>query len=105
MSLTTFEKWFALDALSPVSVKIRSPDDFYVDQDVSISGGNLITTIIMCGEGRTPEEAIEHHWVIHVQDLQSNRYLLTGDGRRVRWNGFMWNDVPQHLIVKETIAT
>jgi len=48
----------------------------------------------VAGLGMTPEAAVEEVWRKCVTELPTNMYLRTADGRRVRWNGFMWVDVP-----------
>lgn len=86
----------ALNALSEIEIKIRKPGDWYVLQRIDIKQKHTMCSV--AGNGHDPEEAILDHWKQAVDDLPEDQYLVArkGDIRRaVRWNGFMWEDVPE----------
>jgi hypothetical protein len=98
----------ALNALAEIKISIRTPGDWYVLQSVNIREKNVMVGV--CGNGKTPEEAIEDHWRQAVDDIIEDHwrqavddigdhYLVAREGghprRAVRWNGFMWEDVPE----------
>lgn len=90
------EKAAALDALAEISLKVRGPGDWYVSQDVQIKDDCVLRGEY--GNGATPEDAVLDHWKRLVEDI-GGLYLIArtkADNRRaVRWNGFMWTDVPE----------
>lgn len=87
----------AIIAIGEFSVKFREGkwrlggnDPFYVSQDVEISDGAICTGAY--GNGFTPEEAIRNHWDI-ISNTKPNEHLVFGpDRKRVKWNGFMWEE-------------
>lgn len=87
----------ALDALAEFEIKFRKMGDWYVSQNVEIKDSAILRSA--CGNGSTPDEAIEDHWRQLVDDIAATPlYLVTrasSDTKRraVRWNGFMWMDV------------
>ena len=89
------EKAAALNALADIAIKIRAPNDWYVSQSVEIKDGGVL--VGKYGNGSTPKEAVENHWLELVDKLPPDKYLVihaNGDNRRaVRWNGYMWADV------------
>jgi len=99
--LTWQEKAAALDALSEIRLLIRKPGDWYVHQNVSVGDGSA-TLVGAYGNGETPEAALNDHWRALVTDLvgcgPTEKYLVVSGekgNRRVRWNGFMWIELPQ----------
>lgn len=73
-----------------VALRMRSPDDWYVDAGMSIGGNGMLEGSY--GFGPDPEAAVGSHWRIY-SELPPARYAVTGYGpneRRARWNGFMW---------------
>lgn len=94
------QKAAALDALAEISVMIRKPGDWYVSQRVEIKDGGILRGDY--GNGETPQAAIEDHWRNMVDNIGS-RYLVAHAGterrRAVRWNGFMWMDIPERTSV------
>jgi hypothetical protein len=70
--------------------RIGGPEPFYVSQDVEISDGHICCGSY--GNGFTPEEAIRDHWSI-ISNLKPDQHLVVGrERKRVKWNGFMWED-------------
>jgi hypothetical protein len=94
-TLTWEQKAAALDTLGNIEIKMRRPGDWFCAQSgVSVADGHFLYG--GCGNGATPQEAIEDLWRYLVDDLLANRYVAIGGmdiTRRVRWNGFMWQDV------------
>ncbi len=86
--LTTKEKFKAIDKLSAATIGLNMNDKWYVTQGVEIDEG--VKKVIDYGMGDTLEEAISDHW-----EILTNAPLIRiiQGGRRVRWNGFMWDDV------------
>lgn len=87
----------ALEALAEISIKFRKPGDWYVSQDnVEIKDSRCLVGTF--GNGATPQAAIEDHWKQLVYDIGA-KYLVINPAltkrRAVRWNGFMWMDVPE----------
>lgn len=94
------QKFDALGAIgTEISVRMRKPGDWYVDH----RGVDTKETPDSCclvgryGNGSTPEEAIENHWR-RLTEEQPLAYLWVsefGKNRKVRWNGYMWRDLPE----------
>ncbi len=86
----------ALNALEQISIMIRSPNDWYIQQRTEVGGDGCLTG--QYGNGETPERAIIDHWNKLVNDLPSDRYLVVGGSsanrKQYRWNGYMWEDLP-----------
>ena len=97
MALTWEQKLEALQCLGDVCLRMRKPGDWYVSASGREIGGDgcLVGEF---GNGTTPEEAVEDEWMRYVTELPLGRYIVLGafsDNRRhVRWNGFMWQDIP-----------
>jgi hypothetical protein len=95
------QKFAALKSLSPLSsdcaVFMRKPGSWYVTLGSIEIGGDGVLTMVS-GDGDTPRAAIEDAWE-RVTSLGPNRYLVLNAGsdarRHVRWNGFMWAEVPK----------
>ena len=95
------QKLEALQALGDCALRMRSPDDWYVSQnstelkmhaDDYCLGGKY-------GNGHSPEEAVEDHWRVLVDDLPPEAMIIIHAmsrerRRQVRWSGYMWKDVP-----------
>lgn len=90
------EKLSALQALTDTCLRMRSPGDWYVMAHGRCIGGDGFLRGSY-GNGKTPQEAVEDDWrQMTTHPLSS--YIVVGSGekeRRVRWNGFMWVDVPR----------
>lgn len=94
-AMTWQQKAAALDALREIELHIRAPGDWYVHQGISIGGDGVL--VGSYGNGETPELAIEDHWRIYCEELPHDRYIVIEGGiarRHVRWNGYMWQDLP-----------
>lgn len=99
MTLDWQQKAAALAALAELSIKCRKAGDWYVSQNVEIKDNSVLRGEY--GNGSTPQEAIEDHWQRLVTNLEKSPLYLVAragggeDRRAVRWNGFMWQDVPE----------
>ncbi len=90
----------ALNALSPVgevALHMRKPGDWYLlVKGVEIGGDGTLG--LVGGNGLNPFNAIENYWNNATRNLPTSKYLVLSalqSGRRhVRWNGFMWEDLP-----------
>lgn len=95
--MNTQQKAEALNALAEISVMIRKANDWYVSQSVEVKNGNILEGEY--GNGTTPDEAIENHWLKLVDDLPANKYLVLGaygeNRKAVKWNGYRWEDYPE----------
>lgn len=96
--MTWEQKLAALNAIGECSLLMRSPGDWYVWQEgVRLSDGDFETT--GGGDGVTPEATVNDTWRKMVTDLKDNAVIVcrksNGDRRYVRWNEFMWVDVPE----------
>lgn len=96
------EKMFALNALAEVSVRMRKPGDWYVDQNVSVKDGCVLVSAY--GNGSTPEEAVNNHWeeiaikTSSMKPIVVIKYTDEGSDRKhYFWNGFMWCDCTPSL--------
>jgi hypothetical protein len=98
------QKAEVLAGLAELSIKFRekewrigAAEPWYVNQGIDVGGDGLLRGTY--GNGHTPQEAIENHWRLLVTELPGGSYLVTrsptDERRRVRWNGFMWADVPE----------
>lgn len=94
--LTTDQKFQAINALSPASLKMRQPCDWYVEQSVEIRDGGIL--IGEYGNGATPQDAIEEHFE-KLTSVKYPRYIVASTGspqrKAVRWNGFMWDHISE----------
>ena len=90
------EKLHALNAIADVSLRMRKPGDWYVDQSVEIGGMNCLL-LGDYGNGVSPEEAVQAHWQRLVVDLKPKEYLVIHAGteyrKHFRWNDFMWKEL------------
>lgn len=96
-SMTWEQKLAALKALGETSLKMRKPGDWYVEQigvEVKEVDGNGVIGG-RHGDGRTPEEAVNNHWIelTEREPLAYVRIKHLGERQHVKWNGFMWADV------------
>lgn len=99
--MTWEQKLQALQALiGPLDtcLGMRHPGNWYVRQrGVEIGGDGMLTGPSVSGQ--TPEKAVEAYWN-RLTELKPNFYIVTNamsttERRQVRWNGFMWEDVPK----------
>lgn len=96
------EKWAALNALTSefAGCEMRMHTDMMFS--VAIAGraeiGNKHMLTSLCGRGNTPEAAIDDLWR-QATNLKDDEFIVINASdrskrRQVRWNGFMWADVP-----------
>lgn len=104
-NMTWEQKFAACMALSPATLHMRKPGDWYVSQNVEIKNGIMLMGEY--GNGRTPEEAVSEHFA-KLTNLQSNQYLVVNaysdDRIAVRWNGFMWAPITEATRTVEVAA-
>ena len=86
-----FEAMRSLVGHFSICIRMRKPGDWYVNATGRNIAGQGFTRGT-CGDGVTPQEAIEDDWRQYVDALPEGQYIAVGD-RKVRWNGFMWKDV------------
>lgn len=83
------QKLHALKAITSTHLEMREPDDWYVRAHArSIEDGTMLRGAY--GDGATPQAAVESDW---AQMTALGVVVVLKDNRRVRWNGFMWEDV------------
>jgi hypothetical protein len=99
--LTTEQKLEAVQALvGPfgVELKMRAPGGWYVSLRLDIGGDGFLSSAAY--NGTTPFAAIDQMWR-EITNLPEGKYLVVrvadAGERRVRWNGFMWQDVPRTI--------
>lgn len=74
--------------------------DWYASVAAEIAGDGLLSAI--CGRhSESVDAAILEAWNVIV-NLPSDRHLRLRSGRRVRWTGFMFEDVVFEDVPKET---
>ena len=96
--MTWEEKLHALDLLAGVgSLHMRVPGDWLCSHSLDIKDRSLL--VGGCGNGKTPQEAVEDQWARLTERLEPYQYIVIdrsgGPRRSVRWNGFMWADVKE----------
>ena len=101
--MTWEQKAAALNAVASISIRIRRPGDWYVHQDAEIGGDGILSG--RWGHGTTPEEAIEDHWQLFADPGPAHpKYVVINayqeNRKQLRWNGFMWVDVPLNRTAK-----
>lgn len=95
------EKFAAINALGEASLMMRKPGDWYVNQP-RVETKDEGSSVIGCdyGNGATPEDAVVDHWE-RIAALPPRWFVVVdsfGPSRRhVRWNGYMWVDVPRDV--------
>jgi hypothetical protein len=100
--VTWEEKFAAIQALArEASLKMRKPGDWYVEAvGVEISEGCLL--VGSYGNGRTPQEAVEDHWIKWTQLTGKQTHLVKNamrdDRQTYRWNGYMWAEVHEPKV-------
>lgn len=84
------DRFAALQVLGEASVRMRKPGDWYVDQRVGVSNGAIVRSSY--GNGATPQEAVEDHWLIYSA-VGGNEWIASGSGDdRINavWDGDAW---------------
>ena len=78
------------------SIRLDVHGDWYVSSKLHIGGDGMIGTVGGL-HAPDPETAVAHFWEA-VCDVPPGRWLtvdpMSETRRRIRWNGFMWEDVP-----------
>ena len=87
------EKFEAMNALADAVLKMRQPGDWYVDHNVEIKNGSILTSVLAVAQP-TPEAAIHAHWD-RLTNLKPGEYIVINASnkerrRAVTWNGYMW---------------
>lgn len=87
------QKAEAMSSLSELSVHIREPGNWYARLPrVEIKEGIVLTSA--CGNGNCPEAAVENLWD-QVAAGQTVVVSAMSNRRVVRWNKYMWQDIPE----------
>lgn len=78
-------------------LRMRKPGDWYVSHHIEVGGDGCLSGIY--GNGASPELAVLDDWAKLVTSLRPDRFLvidaMRDTRRQVRWNGYMWEDVPK----------
>lgn len=93
------QKLAAFKALGEAHLEMRKPGDWYVADSINVGGDGCLVGAY--GNGATPQQAVEDHWQKLVVDLPLDRHLHSrhaGVIRRVRWNGYMWQDIAPESV-------
>lgn len=95
--MTWEQKLAAINALADSSLKMRQPGDWYLSVPRCEVGGDGVLKSVY-GDGRTPELAVEAAWLNMTQIPAELCLVLRAGGpdrKHVRWNGFMWKEIPR----------
>ena len=91
------QKLDALNALCGHQLIMRKPGNWYVEANKEAKDGSILRGAY--GNGATPQEAVEDDWRQYVEELSIDQYIVIHAGRNtrreVRWNGYMWVDMPK----------
>lgn len=91
-------KFAALNALKGACLRMREPNNWYVDQPIEVKQGPVLWNDH--GSGKCPETAVLDHWT-RLTELKPDEYLVINAAaphrKAVRWNGFMWEAVKEEL--------
>jgi len=94
--MTWEEKLSALQLLCDTSLRMRKPGDWYIESQMSVIEKDHPNLLVgRYGEGTTPKEALLDHWEQVILGPDVECIVVHGNTdreRRVRWNGFMWQD-------------
>ena len=98
--MTWEQKIQACQAIGDFSLRMRKPGDWYVSQSAEKKKTNGAVLCGGCVTGaKTPEEAVNQHWDWLTSDEDGDRVVLHSmsdtELRDVRWNGFMWQELPR----------
>lgn len=98
--MTWEQKFAALKALSTdMHLTTTTDGDKWVCSGRGIEETSDTSCVLasVTGWGATPEAAVENLW-LRVEKQSSDHYFVLGayseSRRHVKWNGFMWVDVP-----------
>jgi hypothetical protein len=95
MKMTWEKKFAALKSLAGdfnVSLRMRTPGDWYVDvRGIEVADHNFLTS--PTHSGKTPSDAVERCWKEHTE-LPTGSYLVKNamlpERIAFKWNGYMW---------------
>ena len=104
--MTWEEKVEAINCIAGVSLHMRFPGNWYATSSLSVKRGSLLGSF--CGNGKTPQDAIEDYWK-QLTNLKDEEYLVSGlypNRKAFKWNGFMWKEVDekarqQHELLRD----
>jgi len=94
------QKLMAIQALGDTFLKMREPGNWYVHTTgLEVGGDGMLRGV--GGDGSSPERAVEDRWE-KILAIGPPLYLVINayrDNRRqVRWNGYMWLDIPVQTV-------
>lgn len=95
--MTWEQKLHALDMLAGAAkIGMREPGNWFCSHRLDIKDKYML--IGGCGNGPTVEEAVLDQWERVTTKLADHQYIVisreNAPRRSVRWNGYMWADVP-----------
>lgn len=97
--MTWEQKFIALKALSPEMHLTTTLDREWVCAGKGLEESSDHSPVLagVTGFGKTPEQAVENMW-LRVEQQPADSYFVLGafreNRRHVKWNGFMWVEVP-----------
>ena len=88
--LTWEQKYEILEALCPLTLKMRHPGNWYVSSSGrGVQEGSIIRYTY--GEGETPQAAVEKDYVLYVSQRPVVYVSRSAEKPNYyRWNGYMW---------------
>lgn len=100
-ALTTRQKLQAMKALGILTINIYGDDlDNFcaVISGIELGGDGLLTSVF--GKGKNQFDAVNDLWQRLTQFENGKKFVVLNayddkNRRNVRWNGFMWEDVPR----------
>lgn len=91
--MTWEQKFAALNALAECSLMMRKPGNWYVRDQMEIARNGMLESPTQAASD--PALAVEACWDQFVTNLSPSAHVFVySKNLRVRWNGFMWVDVP-----------
>ena len=70
---------------------MRKPGNWYVQSRTHIYTENSPMIHGNYGNGKTPQEAVENHFKIYVEDIKDNQYVEY-EGKKYRFEGHIWKE-------------
>jgi hypothetical protein len=100
MDMTWEQKLAALDALAGQgTIAMRKPGDWLCSHRLSIKDQCILKG--GCGNGATPQDAIEDQWSRLTEKLARHELIVIDEmkasRRAFRWNGFMWREIDEPM--------
>ena len=104
--MTWEQKFLALKALSSEMHLPTTMDDDWVCAGRGIEETSDTSVVLkgVAGFGKSPEAAVENMWLRVEKQPADHYFVLSAYGatrRHVKWNGFMWIDLP----IRKTLAS